>query len=61
MTTIVLRMTRSEQMALIDVLLEHVRDAEKTQVFVDCSTDTKTTTADLLQLVCDLREFAVSA
>lgn len=62
MTAVVLRLTRSQQMALIDVLLEYARDPEKPQLFVDCSSDegTATTTGDLLVLVSDLRELEVT-
>lgn len=63
MTKLVLRLTRSQHMALLDVLLEHAR-GEGTQVFVDCSAEeaATTTTADLLLVVMDaLRELEVAA
>lgn len=54
---VVIRMTRSQQMALTDILIEHLRGSG-TQVFVDCSSEPaiETTTDQLLQLVSDTRE-----
>jgi hypothetical protein len=54
---VVLRLTRSQQMALADILLAYIR-LDEPQEFVDCSSPecVTTTTADLLALVTDLRE-----
>ena len=57
MTNVVLRLSRSQHMALLDVLLEHIRRGDGTQLFIDCSTGTETSTGELLQLISDsLRE-----
>jgi hypothetical protein len=48
--TLFLPLTRSQQMALIEVLMAYVRMAEP-QSFVDASTDTTTTAGELLTLV----------
>jgi hypothetical protein len=57
-TKIVLRLTRSQQMAILDVLMEHVRCANHTENFVNCSTapPTETTYGDLLQIFSDTSE-----
>jgi len=55
--TIVLRITRSQQMALLDILITYSRLAE-CQLFVDCSSDppVETTLGDLIAVVGDLKE-----
>jgi hypothetical protein len=51
--TVVLRLTRSQQMALVDILVAYIR-TDEAQEFVDLSTDTKTTTGELLSLVASV-------
>lgn len=55
--TIVFRITRSQQMALIDVLVAYARSNEP-QLFADCSSaeEVTTSTGDLLQLVSTMQE-----
>lgn len=55
---VVLRITRSQQMALIDILCAHMRSGD-VQEFVDVLTDTTTTTTELLTLVADRWETEV--
>lgn len=53
------RLTRSEEMALIEILIDRMRDAtgdrgvEFPSTFINCSTDPETTTtvADLLHVI----------
>jgi hypothetical protein len=54
--TIVLRLTRSQQMALVDILIAYCRLKDEPQEFVDVVKDCTTTTGELLALVADLRE-----
>lgn len=59
---VVMRMTRSQHMALMSVLLEAARDESKTQIFVDCSTPetVQTSLGDLLVVATEaLREIEV--
>lgn len=56
--TVVLRLTRSQQMALIDILISYIR-LDEVQTFVDISADTTTTTGELLSLVSSLQEIEV--
>lgn len=58
MLKVVMRMTRSQQMALVDILCEHMVNPEATQIFTNCSVDppTDTTTPELLRLVSDHSE-----
>lgn len=60
---IVFRLTRSQQMAVLDALMEHLRCPEHTENFVNCSTapPTETSFGDLLQLFSDLSEVEQSA
>ncbi len=53
---IMLRLSRSQQMALADILMTYMRLENQPQNFIDCSTGTTTTTGELLTLVTDLRE-----
>jgi hypothetical protein len=46
-----LRLTRSQQMALLDILLVYVRLPDEPQEFVDVLRDVTTTTGELLQLI----------
>ena len=60
-TIMILRLTRSQQMALVDVLLEHLRDPNGSREFVDCSSNpaTTTTVGELLALVgsvCEIEQ-----
>lgn len=55
---VVLRLTRSQQMALVDILVAYMR-TEECQEFVDVMTDTTTTPGDLLRICGDLRELEV--
>jgi hypothetical protein len=55
---VVLRLSRSQQMALVDILIAYMR-GDDVQEFVDVSTDTTTTVGDLLRIVGDLRELEV--
>jgi hypothetical protein len=41
-------LTRSQQMAILDILLAYARLPNEPQIFVDILTDTHTTTGDLL-------------
>lgn len=58
--TIVLRLTRSQQMALLDLLIAYVRLPDEVQIFVDVTEDRTTTTGELLSLVASLREVEIS-
>lgn len=58
--TIVLRLTRSQQMALLDVLIAYVRDTDLPQEFLDVSADVTTTTGELLRLVSSLDEIELA-
>lgn len=55
---IILRLTRSQQMALVDILVAYIR-TDEVQTFVDVSNDATTTTGELLSLVADVRELEV--
>jgi hypothetical protein len=55
---VLLRMTRSQQMALIDILIAYMR-SDDVQEFVDVSSDTTTTPGELLRLIGDIRELEV--
>lgn len=57
-THVVLRLTRSQQMALIDILIAYIR-TDEVQSFVDVGNDVTTTTGELLSLVADVRELEV--
>jgi hypothetical protein len=58
---VVVRLTRSQQMALLDVLMAYSLNQEQPQEFVNCSTvpPTTTTVGDLLLLLNDVAEFEV--
>jgi hypothetical protein len=58
---VVLRLTRSQQMALADIVLAYARLTDHPQEFVDCSSPdfVTTTTGELLALLTDLRELEV--
>ena len=56
--TVVLRLTRSQQMALVDILIAYMR-SDDVQEFVDVAADVTTTPGELLRLVGDLREMEV--
>lgn len=60
MTTIVLRVTRSQQMALIDILIDYIRMPEHTEQFIDVANDVTTTPGELLSLVSSLQEVETS-
>jgi hypothetical protein len=49
--TVTLRLTRSQQMALVDVLIAYVRNLELPQIFIDQADDVTTTSGELLRLV----------
>jgi hypothetical protein len=55
---IVLRITRSQQMAILDALIEHMRCSDHTENFVNCSASppTETTLGELLNLFSDTSE-----
>jgi hypothetical protein len=50
---LVLQLTRTQQMALTNILIDYIRTPESTEEFIDCSTDptTVTTPGQLLSLV----------
>ena len=50
---VMLRLTRSQQMALIDVLICYVRLHDQPQEFLDVSKDHTTTSGELLRLVSE--------
>lgn len=58
-TKVVMRLTRSQHMAVLDVLMEHVRVPDHTEFFINCSTSppTETTIGELLRLFGDASEF----
>jgi hypothetical protein len=51
----ILKITRSQHMALIDILLDHVQNSNVPHEFVDCSEDPPITTIDheLLSWIVD--------
>ena len=51
MEEILVRLTRSQQMALLDVLITYVRLADEPQDFVDVLRDVTTGTGELLHLI----------
>lgn len=53
---IVVRLTRSQQMALIDILVAYSMTDGYVQEFIDVSTGATTTPGDLLRIVGRLRE-----
>lgn len=55
-TKVVLRLTRSQQMALLDILVAYCRLPDQSQEFVDVIEDVTTTTGELLTVVADLSE-----
>lgn len=55
-----LKLTRSQQRALVDLLVEHVVTHGEEQ-FVDVSTDTTTTTGDLINLVSRTDSYEMTA
>jgi hypothetical protein len=57
--SVVVRLTRSQQMALVDILVAYMR-TDESQEFVDVMTDTTTTPGDLLRIVGDLRELEMT-
>lgn len=56
---VVLRLSRSQQMALVDILIAYMVRGDDVQEFLDVSTGTTTTVGDLLRIVGDLRELEV--
>lgn len=58
----ILRLTRSQQMALIDIVGYHMRRPEEVQVFINCSTDpmVETTTGDLMKLLTECPDWEAS-
>lgn len=60
---LVIRLTRSQQMALIDVLINSLTRADGITSIEDCSTNppTVTTVGNLLQLVAEARRSEVPA
>ena len=57
---IVLRITRSQQMALTDILSRYMQLQDEVQEFIDCGEDVTTTTGELLTLVMDMREIELT-
>ena len=55
-TKIVIRLTRSQQMALANILVHYALLKDQPQNFVDLAEDVVTTTGELLTLFTDLRE-----
>jgi hypothetical protein len=55
-TNIVIRLSRSQQMALADILVHYALLKDEPQSFVDLVEDHITTTGELLTLVTALRE-----
>jgi hypothetical protein len=55
---IVIRLTRSQQMAVLDALMEHLRCPDHTENFVNCSMSppTETNYGQLLKIFSDLSE-----
>jgi hypothetical protein len=58
---IVLRLTRSQQMALVDILIDYVRQPDSIQTLIDVQNDTETTVGELLSLVASTREIELVA
>jgi hypothetical protein len=52
---VVLRLTRSQQMALVDILISYIR-SDDVQEFIDVTNEVTTTTGELLRLIGDVRE-----
>lgn len=50
---ILLRLTRSQQMALIDLLIAYIRLPDEPQEFVDVAEDVTTGTGQLLHLIAE--------
>lgn len=57
----VLRISRSQQMALCQILTERLKDKTAGQTFVNVDTDPPTTitTAELYELLCDISELEI--
>lgn len=55
---VVVKLTRSQQMALVDILVAYMRTDEP-QEFVDVTTDTTTTPGDLVRLIGDTSNLEV--
>jgi hypothetical protein len=53
--TKIIRLTRSQEMALIEILVSYARSGD-VQEFVDISTDTATTVSELLTLIAENRD-----
>lgn len=54
----ILELTHSQHMALLDVIMAHLRNPNEPQNFINCSTPEpceETSTGDLLRLVSDAR------
>lgn len=62
-TVIVVRMSHSHWMALLDVLLEHLRCEGHTEQFVNCSLApaVETSYGELLQVFSSVREYEVDS
>ena len=50
---VTITLTRSQQMALIDMLIEYVRTPDHTEQFINVSTDEVTTPGELLRLISE--------
>ena len=53
---VVVRMTRSQQFALAGIIIDHARNKDSVQEWVDIIDDTTTTTGELLTLILQGRE-----
>lgn len=56
---VVVRLTRSQQMALVDILVAYMR-SDEVQEFVDVVNNVTTTPGDLLRIVGDLRDLEIT-
>lgn len=54
---IIFRLTRAQQMALANIVLNYSMMNDQPQEFIDVLNDHTTTTGELLRLVTDPREF----
>lgn len=55
---VILKLTRSQQMALVDILIAYMR-GDDVQEFVDVTTNTTTTPGELLRLIGDTSHMEV--
>lgn len=56
---VILRLTRSQQIALVDILIAYMR-SDDVQEFVDISSEITTTPGELLRLVGEQRVLEIS-